>query len=38
MKCFNPHKMMGWNRWAFELAFYFLLREDVPDAELFDYA
>jgi hypothetical protein len=38
VKMFNPHEKMGWNRWAYELAFYFLLRDDITDAELFDYA
>ena len=30
--------MMGWNRWAFELSFYFLARDDIPLSQLFDYA
>jgi len=38
MESFNPHSLMGWNRWAFELAFYFLARYDISDSELFDYS
>lgn len=37
-KMFNPHNMMGWNRWAFTLAFYFLAQKDISDEDLFDYS
>jgi len=29
---------MGWTRWGFELAFFFLALEGVPDEKLFDHS
>ena len=35
---FNTHIQVGYVRWAFTLAFYYLLREDIESKNLFDFS